>query len=123
MAQKTDAKGVQKKWAEDFNDREVSQKELNLCCALKGQVEFLNMCKLDGEVRMLTHTKQMVCAGNSEIMKGLDILSKEFRLSAAGSKDPLEILSWGIAWRYKTAENTNRQSGWCFSHGYGELRD
>lgn len=52
---------------------------------------------LEGEVRMLTHTKQMGCVGNSEIMKGLDILSKEFRLSTAGSKDSLEILSWRLA--------------------------
>lgn len=54
------------------------------------------MCKLDGEVRMLIYIKQMVCAGNSEIMKGFDILLKEFRFSVVGSKDLLEILSWGI---------------------------
>ena len=55
------------------------------------------MWKLEVEVRMLTHTKQMGCVGTSEIMKGLDILSKAFRISAAGSKDPLESWSWGIA--------------------------
>lgn len=64
---------------------------MNLCSALRGQVEVRR------EVRMLTHTTQMGCVGNSEIMKGLDILSKEFRLSAAGSKDSLEVLSWRIA--------------------------
>lgn len=71
---------------------------------------------------MLTHTKQMGCVGNSEIMKGLDILSEKFRLSAAGSKDSLEILSWRIARVHKTAENTKWQSVWDFSHGYRELR-
>lgn len=34
------------------------------------------MWKLEVEVRMLTHTKQMGCVGNSEIMKGLDIFVK-----------------------------------------------
>ena len=72
-------------------------KRVELVLCLKNDRQSTWMWKLESEVRMLTHTKQMDCVGNSEIMKGLDILSKEFRLSAAGSKDPLEIWSWGIA--------------------------
>lgn len=37
---------------------EVSQKELNLCCVLKGQIEYLDIWTLEGKGRrMLTHTK------------------------------------------------------------------
>lgn len=75
---------------------EVSQNELNLCCALKRQTEYLDMQTLEGKGRMLTHTKQMDCMRSSEIMKGLDILSKEFRLSTSGHKDPLEIFFFSM---------------------------
>lgn len=57
----------------------------------------LDMWKLEREVRILTHSKQVDLVGNSEIMKGLDMLSQEFRLSAAEKKDPVEILTWEIA--------------------------
>lgn len=66
-------------------------KEVRLVLCLKRTGEYLNIWKLEGEVRLLTHTKQMDCEGNRETLKGLDILSKEFRLSVAGNKGAREI--------------------------------